>query len=524
MGHQLNLVGHSFGAYIAAEIAERYPGKVNSIVALDPAANAVPSVYDPVWNDNVHFSRDARWSWAFYASDLGNETVPTRSSEAFKLSSDFLLPWNAHGAVVGFFAYAIMNPNDPICALFSLSSLLDNQYGPWVLDRYRSNPAEPTLYEAIIRSAENNSPWSITYVTNAPLAVVESPADGAFVSGSPTIMRGMATDAGRGDSGIASVTVNGVNVFSGPGLNGQAVNWSATVPVFLGTNRVQVVATDTSSPNVGKGTNYHSLIYLPAFLDMPDIHARLGASVTVNLATGDANLSARPLAYTLESGPGGLTVTAEGLLRWQPTSGQVGGTTAVIVRVTDGTVTTRKRMTAILGARNSDPIVAAIPSQYLARGEFLSLAIQATDADVPLQTLTYTLVQGPLGMTIDAAGRVAWNPPLSHAAGSNAVTFTVSDGIGVVNGRFDVVLLALPNRSDPPLLGLSATGTPGSLELQVRGPSGSVLGLEASDALLDWREELRIPADGMDKVVRIPVALSSSSLKRFWRVRNLGQR
>lgn len=39
LGTQLNLVGHSWGAYVAAEIAELF-GEVNSIVALDPARHS----------------------------------------------------------------------------------------------------------------------------------------------------------------------------------------------------------------------------------------------------------------------------------------------------------------------------------------------------------------------------------------------------------------------------------------------------------------------------------------------------
>jgi pimeloyl-ACP methyl ester carboxylesterase len=526
MGHQLNLVGHSFGAYVADEIAKRYPGNVNSIAALDPAANAAPDSYDPVSNDNVNFSRNSRWSWAFHSSDLGNEIVPTRASEAFRLSTDFLLPWNAHSGVVGFFAYAIMNPNDPICSLFGLPSLLDNQYGPWVLDQYQSNPfatTEPRLYEAIIRSSESNSPLSITFITNAPVSVIESPASGSFVSGSPILLRGTSTDFGRGSNGIASVDVNGLQVYRGPSANGQTVSWTATVPVFLGTNWVEVVATDTSTPNVGRGTNFHSLIFLPPFLDMPNVHVRIGASIFSNLAAGDSQLSARPLAYLLETGPVGLTVTSAGLLTWIPSLGQPVATNTVIVRVTDGTVTTRKRMTAILEPRNAGPVISPVPTQYLATGETLELNINATDPDIPAQTLKYTLIQGPPGLTIGPAGRVTWKPPQSPTSIRRFVTFTVTDGIAIVNGRFDIVLLALPNPSQPPQLRVSAVSIGDALELHVRGPSGSVLGVEGAENLNNWSEELRIPADGMDKVVRIPLDPAGQGPQRFWRVRNLGQ-
>src|SRR5262249_28110593 len=36
-GLNLNLIGHSFGSYVSAEIAERIAGGVNTIIGLDPA-------------------------------------------------------------------------------------------------------------------------------------------------------------------------------------------------------------------------------------------------------------------------------------------------------------------------------------------------------------------------------------------------------------------------------------------------------------------------------------------------------
>ena len=44
VGTNLNLVGHSWGSYVADELAERIPGGVDTITALDAAEN-VPGGY-----------------------------------------------------------------------------------------------------------------------------------------------------------------------------------------------------------------------------------------------------------------------------------------------------------------------------------------------------------------------------------------------------------------------------------------------------------------------------------------------
>ena len=175
-GTNLNLVGHSFGSYVADEIAQRIPGGVNTIVTLDPAADVFGG-YDPDANDEVNFARDSLFSWSFHSSSLGNAYTPTTADEAFIVdsSADAI---TAHGNVVFLFAYMLLHPEDIVSRYFLITFLLSGTEGPWVPDEYESSfPGDPAIkaYEAVIGTADNGlRPSVLTYIPLPLLSIAES--------------------------------------------------------------------------------------------------------------------------------------------------------------------------------------------------------------------------------------------------------------------------------------------------------------------------------------------------------------
>ena len=91
MPDELNLVGHSWGAYVAAELAELEPALgtiphgVNSIVALDPATDYPGGSYNPTASGEVNFARNSHFSWSFYAYGglFGSATTAQTAHESF---------------------------------------------------------------------------------------------------------------------------------------------------------------------------------------------------------------------------------------------------------------------------------------------------------------------------------------------------------------------------------------------------------------------------------------------------------
>jgi len=94
-GGQLNIVGHSWGAYVGVELAERLPaprgkpGQANSIIAIDPATDFPGGSYNPLARGEVNFARNSKFSWAFYATGgaFGSSVTASTAHESFVVTS-----------------------------------------------------------------------------------------------------------------------------------------------------------------------------------------------------------------------------------------------------------------------------------------------------------------------------------------------------------------------------------------------------------------------------------------------------
>jgi hypothetical protein len=88
-------------------------------------------------------------------------------------------------------------------------------------------------------------------------------------------------------------------------------------------------------------------------------------------------------------------------------------------------------------ATNRPPVLTVIPNQTILPGQTLSFSAHATDVDIPVQQLTFTLnTNAPSGAAINATnGLFTWTPSPAQAPSTNTITAIVTD-----SGR--------PNRSD----------------------------------------------------------------------------
>src|SRR3970282_1605099 len=87
--------------------------------------------------------------------------------------------------------------------------------------------------------------------------------------------------------------------------------------------------------------------------------------------------------------------------------------------------------TANVTESNAAPILAAISTQIVVEGTLLTVTASATDADLPADILTYSLVTAPTGATINpSSGEFTWTPGEADGPGSHTVTVRVTDGAG----------------------------------------------------------------------------------------------
>ena len=133
----LNLVGYSWGAEVAAEIAEEF-GKVNSVLAIDPARDYPGGSYNPDAPGEVSLREHAEESWAFYSTSSLQFGSPSVANTA---ENDIVVVGSDHFDIMRVVISLVALPADnPVAAEFSfLATLLTGASVPaWQVDSYLS--------------------------------------------------------------------------------------------------------------------------------------------------------------------------------------------------------------------------------------------------------------------------------------------------------------------------------------------------------------------------------------------------
>ena len=115
----------------------------------------------------------------------------------------------------------------------------------------------------------------------------------------------------------------------------------------------------------------------------------------------------------------------------------------------------------ILGYTNTAPSLAAIPNKTVNAGATLVFTNTATDADLPADTLAYTLPVNPGGATLTPGGVFTWTAPVVLTPQTNSATVRVADnGSPVLTDSKSFTMAVVP----PPRLS-AATMTNGVMSL-----------------------------------------------------------
>jgi len=151
-------------------------------------------------------------------------------------------------------------------------------------------------------------------------------------------LSGVASDGGRGDNGVASVTVNGVRANNDVAVGAATANWSQSISLKPGPNPITIVAQDNRGNQTQPLTmilNYQPLPTAPPIIShIPDQVAALGApSKIINFSMRDTTATVADLIVETSSSntrlvPNGNIVYREidgqTLLIIDPTPGETG--------------------------------------------------------------------------------------------------------------------------------------------------------------------------------------------------------
>ncbi|MBE0542658.1 MAG: putative Ig domain-containing protein [Verrucomicrobia bacterium] len=315
-----------------------------------------------------------------------------------------------------------------------------------------------------------------------------------------------------------------------------AIAWTPTEAQGPSTNVITVVVTDTNAAAPASQqlsvtntftvtvneVNHEPLLTVPANQSMDEL-----TPLNVSASATDSDLPANPLTFTLVSPPAGMTINpTTGAIAWTPTEAQGPSTNVITVVVTDTNaaalvnkqLSTTNMFTIIVNEVNVAPILAAIADQTLSFGFLLSVQAEATDADLPANTLTFSLTTAPTGMTINpGSGLLTWTPAQTQV-GTHPVAVRVAD-----NGT--------PSLSATQTFQVTVTGEGSSLaisrmagnlmQLTITGDIGLDYELLMSTNLTHWSRLLQFNLEVSPYPYIDPS--SATTPTRFYRLRRLSQ-
>jgi hypothetical protein len=159
-----------------------------------------------------------------------------------------------------------------------------------------------------------------------------------------------------------------------------------------------------------------------------------GRALSFFATATDPDAPSNTLTFSLDPGaPAGATIDpTDGFFTWTPTEDQGPVTYTVTVRVTDnGFASLEDFETLTIRVRevNRNPMLQKTAPQSVRAGEPLLFSVAATDADLPVNKLSFRLEAGaPEGAAIDSmTGLFTWTPPLNQASGVYPVTVRITD-------------------------------------------------------------------------------------------------
>jgi hypothetical protein len=214
------------------------------------------------------------------------------------------------------------------------------------------------------------------------------------------------------------------------------LTWTPTEAQGPGDYSITIVVTDDNAEPLSDSDTFivrvNEVNSPPVLDEIGDKSVNEGEALSFTATANDADIPTNTLTFSLESGaPEGAAISADGLFTWTPTEAQGPGDYSITVVVTDNGVpalTNDGTISVRVNEVNNAPALGNIGDKSIAWGNVLTIALSASDQDIPANALSFSINAGQeSGMDIDSAtGVFTWTPETSQV-GSYSVTFRVTD-------------------------------------------------------------------------------------------------
>ncbi len=327
----------------------------------------------------------------------------------------------------------------------------------------------PGVFPVTIRATDNGGPpqsdsetitATVSEVNVAPvLAAIGNKTTNVGV---PVAFTATATDADLPANSLAFSLDAGFPTGAAINPTTGAFSWTPTAGQ-VGNNAMTVRVADNGTPPLS-GSEFVTVTVNPA-LNQPPVLATIGDKTVNELATLAFTASAtdpdagQTIAFSLDAGaaPGAGINAATGAFSWTPTEAQGPGSFPVTIRATDnGTppMSDFEVITVTVNEVNVAPVLAAIGNKTVSELVALTFTATATDADLPTNTLAFSLDAGaPAGATINGStGAFSWTPTEAQGPGSFPITIRATDNGAPPMSDFEVITVTVNEVNVAPVL------------------------------------------------------------------------
>ena len=250
-------------------------------------------------------------------------------------------------------------------------------------------------------------------------------------------------------------------------VNG-VITWTPAEDQGPSTNTITIVVTDNGVP-ASSATNSFEVVVnevnsapvLPAQTNQTI--AELTPLTVTNTAT-DTDIPVDTLSYQLLDPPTGAVIDINGVITWTPAEDQGPSTNTITIVVTDNGVPASSASNSfeiVVNEVNSAPVLPAQTNQTIAELTPLTVTNTATDSDIPVDTLSYQLLDPPTGAVIDVNGVITWTPAEDQGPSTNTITTVVTDnGVSPLSttNSFEVVVHDVNSTSLLPVVSVLTLG------------------------------------------------------------------
>ncbi|MCP4543443.1 MAG: DUF11 domain-containing protein [Chloroflexi bacterium] len=286
------------------------------------------------------------------------------------------------------------------------------------VDNPTAKPGDAITYTITFSNVGNSIATGVIITDSLPVSMTNASfsSNGVQITATSTISYAWdVEDLSVGQWGV--ITITGVLSY---GLPASPFTNTATITTALPDN-------DPTNNSVSAGVTVENVA--PVLATIGNRTVADGNTLSFTAVATDDNDDT--LAFSLLDALSGADIgSSSGTFNWTPTEAQGPGIYTLTVVVSDTVITDSERIAITVNEVNQDPVLNAIGNQTVDEGTALTFSASATDGDLPVQILSYSLLDAPIGATIGSSNGVfSWTPTESQGPGTHTLTVVVSDTV-----------------------------------------------------------------------------------------------